>query len=262
MKHRSSVISEQEYVRQAVDAWERAWDMVHSKDGWKQEAGHENSKGCVHAKHFPGRGKVFKLEAVVDAPPEEVFEVLVPGVNEWPVWNPTILDCKMVQVLNENTDIAYSVGAEAVGGLVSSRDFVNLRHWKCRDGAMMSSACAVTHPDMPPTRKHVRAENKPACYLFKPVPGHPNKCQFTCLLSTELKGWMPQFLVDQALSGVLMDYLKHLKLYLDDRRQKGLTVGLKTLGSRDAGLTEKSCSQECESALDVNCVNNEVLVQS
>ena len=34
------------------------------------------------------------------------------------------------------------------------------------------------------------------------------------------QGWLPQFLIDQALSGVLMDYLKALKQYLSERHSQ------------------------------------------
>ena len=34
------------------------------------------------------------------------------------------------------------------------------------------------------------------------------------------QGWLPQFLIDQALSGVLIDYLKALKQYLSERHSQ------------------------------------------
>jgi hypothetical protein len=206
---------EQDYLGKAVSAWDQAWDILQQTEGWHKETAESDvSKGCVMSRKFDHLGKVFKLEGIINAPVDQVFEVLVPGVLDWPKWNPTILECKPIQTLNENTDISYSVGAAQVGGLVSSRDFVNLRHWKSKDGVLMSSACGVVHPDAPTVKQHVRAENKPASYVFKTVPGEPKKCHFMCFLNTDLKGWLPQFLIDQAMSGVLMQYLEHLKVYL------------------------------------------------
>ena len=40
--------------------------------------------------------------------------------------------------------------AEAGGGVVSTRDFVNLRHWALVDGVYVSAGGSVTHPAMPP----------------------------------------------------------------------------------------------------------------
>ena len=62
-----------------------------------------------------------------------------------------------IETINNNTDIAYNVSREAAGGLVSRRDFVNLRHWKEKDGVIVSLGWSVPHPDMPPCKKQVRS---------------------------------------------------------------------------------------------------------
>ena len=42
------------------------------------------------------------------------------------------------------------VCAEAGGGVVSVRDFVNIRHWAAVEGgALVSAGASVTHPAMP-----------------------------------------------------------------------------------------------------------------
>ena len=35
------------------------------------------------------------FQAYLDHNPQEVFDVLVPGVCDWPKWNPTILGCEV-----------------------------------------------------------------------------------------------------------------------------------------------------------------------
>ena len=58
-------------------------------------------------------------------------------------------------VIDENTDISHNIAA-GIGSIVSSRDFVNLRHWGQKEGMYMSAGVGVTHPDCPPVKKHVR----------------------------------------------------------------------------------------------------------
>ena len=36
--------------------------MLNTHDGWKLEAGSNLNKGSVHSRHFPGVGKVYKLQ--------------------------------------------------------------------------------------------------------------------------------------------------------------------------------------------------------
>merc|ERR1712038_493118 len=174
--------------------------------------------GVVRSKKMKGKGKCFRLTAVIDHTPEDVFDILVPGIVDWPKWNPTILECRHIADVNDNTKISYSLSAPQAGGLVASRDFVNIVHWKKRNDVMMSASCHVTHPDVPVYKGIVRGENNPACYCFAPVPGRPDQCEFTTILNSDLKGWIPQFLIDQAMSGFLHEYLGYLTSTLDERK--------------------------------------------
>ena len=71
------------------------------------------------------------------------------------------------------------VCAEAGGGAVSTRDFVNLRHWGLEEGGVFVSAGgSVAHPAMPPQPGRVRGHNGPGCWAMRPVPGQPDSCVF------------------------------------------------------------------------------------
>lgn len=59
-------------------------------------------------------------------------------------------------VVDEKTDISYNIAAEAAGGLVSARDFINLRHWGERNQTFFIAVNKATFPDMPPQKKYVR----------------------------------------------------------------------------------------------------------
>ena len=42
-----------------------------------------------------GYTSLLLFQAYLDHSPQEVFDVLVPGVCDWPKWNPTILGCEV-----------------------------------------------------------------------------------------------------------------------------------------------------------------------
>ena len=65
------------------------------------------------------------------------------------------------QPIDSHTDISYQVAAEAAGGVVSTRDFVNLRYWSVIDDVFFSAGVSVTHSAMPPQPKRVRYERCP-----------------------------------------------------------------------------------------------------
>ena len=119
--------------------------------------------------------------------PRLLLEELFYKIEQVPTWNPTLVDCRTIQPIDQHTDISYQVCAEAGGGVVSTRDFVSLRHWAVVDGAYVSAGGSVKHPAMPPQPKKVRGENGPGCFAMRPVEGDPDMCLFQWLMNTDLK---------------------------------------------------------------------------
>ena len=209
-----------DYQNKAADVWNKAWNILHA-GGWNKESGENLYEGIVSTQTFPNMGKLFRIEGYIDAPPALCFEQVVTKADEMTVWNPTVEEVKVLRVISRNTDISYTVAAEAVGGLVSSRDFVSLRTWKSKNGILFSSGSAINYPECPPIKKHVRGENRPGGWACMPVPGKPNMCKFVWICNTDLKGWIPKYLVDQSLTAVLKDFLKSFRI-----RMKQLEPGM------------------------------------
>eukprot|EP00095_Tigriopus_kingsejongensis_P011920 maker-scaffold507_size152468-snap-gene-0.35 protein:Tk11920 transcript:maker-scaffold507_size152468-snap-gene-0.35-mRNA-1 annotation:"-related lipid transfer protein 3" len=221
---------EVEYRRQGQQALEAAWNLLNS-EGWKLEK--ENDIGdTVHSRVIRGNKKVFKLtvssaacigsdpaislteysfQGLVTIPPKLLLEELFYQIEEVPSWNPTLKDCKTIQPIDSHTDISYQVAAEAAGGVVSTRDFVNLRYWQIIEGVYFSAGVSIAHPAMPHQPKRVRGENGPGGWAMRPVLGQPDQCLFQWLLDTDLKGWIPQSIIDSALSGTQFEYIDNIR---------------------------------------------------
>lgn len=84
------------------------------------------------------------------------MEELYYKVNELATWNSTVKECYKVQMLDEHTDISYVISADGAGGLVSSRDFVTLRHWDYIDGRYIIASIKTDHPHLPINNNYVR----------------------------------------------------------------------------------------------------------
>jgi len=114
-------------------------------------------------------------------------------------------------VVNEKCAVSYQIAAEGGGGIVSARDFVNIRYCDILNGVYVCSGssfvyffrhlfflylrriffflvgASIVFPDMPPQKGFVRGENGPGCWVMTPVANEPNKCVFQWLLDTNLK---------------------------------------------------------------------------
>lgn len=61
-------------------------------------------------------------------------------IEDVPKWNPTLLESKIIRKVNSYTDITYQASVGGGGGMVKSRDFVNLRCWRLfRNGVMVTN---------------------------------------------------------------------------------------------------------------------------
>ncbi|XP_015201752.1 steroidogenic acute regulatory protein, mitochondrial [Lepisosteus oculatus] len=204
------------YVNQGKEALKKALEILQDKDGWKREI-LEESGDVVLSKTLPGTGKVFRLEAVLDATPEELYDDLFVKVEEMNQWNPDVKQIKILKHIGQDTMVTHEVSAETAGNLVGQRDFVSVRHC-CKQKSCIYLAGAATHLEaFPPQKGFVRAQDGPMCIILQPLGEEKKKCQLTWLLNMDLKGWLPKSIVNQVLPQAQADFTKHLRKRLSAR---------------------------------------------
>lgn len=200
--------SDQEYRKLAEEAMETALNIIFS-DGWRTEK--TDGEDIIYSQSIPKFGKVFKFVGVLNFPPEKVIDEVYFKGEEMHKWNPTVKRVKILQRIDEHIDVAHVIATEGAAGLVASRDFVNVRIWKKRGDVYIHASMSTTHPDSPVMTKYVRGEQGPCVYVISPLKTDPRKCQLQWLLNTNLKGWLPQYLIDQTLSTVMLEYVQSLR---------------------------------------------------
>ncbi|XP_041124897.1 steroidogenic acute regulatory protein, mitochondrial-like [Polyodon spathula] len=204
------------YVKQGKEALQRAVEILEQQGGWQTEISEENGD-VVLSKILPGIGKVFKLEAVLDATPEELHNQLFAKVEEMNKWNPNIKQIKVLHQVDKDTMVTHEVTAEAAGNLIGQRDFVSIRHcWKQKASFYLAGA-AIQLESLPPQKGFVRAQGGPTCIILEPLEGDKNKSRFTWLLNMDLKGWLPKSIVNQALPQAQADFTRYLRKRLSAR---------------------------------------------
>lgn len=58
-----------------------------------------------------------------------------------------------------------------------------------------------------------------SCFIAEELSNEVNKCRFTWILNTKLKGWIPQKVVDRSISTCLIDFMTYLRRYLSDMQK-------------------------------------------
>ncbi|KAF7204257.1 steroidogenic acute regulatory protein, mitochondrial [Nothobranchius furzeri] len=202
------------YVRHGREAMRKALCMLEDSEGWKVEI-KENNGDMICSKVVPGSGKVFRLEAVLEASVDDLYDLLFVRVEEMPRWNPSVQHIKVLKQVGPDTVVTHEVSAGTAGNLIGQRDFLSVRH-SCRQKSGVYLGGAAIHLDsFPPQAGFVRAEDGPTCIIIKPLDA--TKSSFTWLLNMDVKGWLPKSIVNQALPRAQLDFTQHLRRHFSLR---------------------------------------------
>ncbi|KAK2876036.1 hypothetical protein Q8A67_020132 [Cirrhinus molitorella] len=212
VKQRTSALADEDvlYLRQGEAALSEALKIVESKDGWKLEMAEKNGD-VIYSKVLTGNRKVFRLEAELNASTEELQDILFFRVEEMHEWNPSIRRIKVLKHMGRNTVVTHEVSAETAGNLIGQRDFLSVRHSSKIGSRVYLGGAATRLESLPPQPGFVRAEDGPTCIILEPFEDRPDRSRFIWLLNMDVKGWLPQSLVNKALPRAQADFTKHLR---------------------------------------------------
>ncbi|NWX94306.1 STAR3 protein, partial [Nothoprocta ornata] len=179
---------EKEYVRQGKEAMEVVDQILAQEENWKFEKNNASEFGdVVYTFEIPFHGKTFILKAFLQCSAETVYQEVILQPEKMILWNRTVAACQILQRVEDNTIVSYDVAAGAAGGVVSPRDFVNVRRIERRRDRYISSGISTTHSLKPPLSKYVRGENGPGGFVVLKCPSNPRVCTFVWILNTDLK---------------------------------------------------------------------------
>ncbi|CAN9509152.1 unnamed protein product [Ophioblennius macclurei] len=190
-----------------------ALSILEDKDGWKVEITQSNGD-VICSKVMPGGRKVFRLEAVVEASVEKLYEVLFVRVEEMHRWNPSIQQIKVLKHVGPETIVTHEISAETAGNLIGQRDFLSVRHSCRHKSGIYLGGAAIELESFPPQAGFVRAKDGPTCIIIQALDENTAKTRFTWLLNMDVKGWLPKSIVNQALPRAQLDFTRYLRRHL------------------------------------------------
>uniref|UniRef100_A0A8C0PSE5 StAR-related lipid transfer protein 3 n=2 Tax=Canis lupus familiaris TaxID=9615 RepID=A0A8C0PSE5_CANLF len=201
---------EREYIHQGKEAMAVVDQILAQEENWKFEKNNEYGD-TVYTIEVPFHGKTFILKTFLPCPAELVYQEVILQPERMVLWNKTVTACQILQRVEDNTLISYDVSSGAAGGVVSPRDFVNVRRIERRRDRYVSSGIATTHCAKPPTHKYVRGENGPGGFVVLKSASNPRVCTFVWILNTDLKGRLPRYLIHQSLAATMFEFAFHLR---------------------------------------------------
>ncbi|KAM9832030.1 steroidogenic acute regulatory protein, mitochondrial [Neosynchiropus ocellatus] len=202
---------EQDFLeQQGRDAMRAALEMLEHSEGWEVEISESNGDR-ICSKVMPEARKVFRLDVVLDASMEKIYELLFVRVEEMHQWNPNIHRIKVLQDVGPETRVTHEVSSQVAGNLIGQRDFLSVRHSLRTKSCIYLAGAATQLESCPPQAGYVRAEDGPTCIVIQPLRGDSRRSRFTWLLNMDLKGWLPKSIVNQALPRAQLEFIQHLR---------------------------------------------------
>ncbi|XP_042252859.1 steroidogenic acute regulatory protein [Thunnus maccoyii] len=198
------------YIQQGQEGMRKALNILEEKDGWKIEITQSNGD-VISSKVMPGARKVFRLEAVLEASPDELYNLLFVRLEEMPQWNPSIQHIKVLKHVGPETIVTHEVSSETAGNLIGQRDFLSVRHSSKQKSCIYLGGATIQLESFPPQAGFVRAEDGPTCIIIKPLDKNSRRSHITWLLNMDVKGWLPKSIVNQALPQAQLDFTRHLR---------------------------------------------------
>ena len=186
----ADMMKQKEYEIVANQLLNEVLNILSVNTGWKltKESLPESDKVpkiTVYAKSFNKIGKVFKVETILPFSDKLVLRVIRDDLEDYTKWNLTIKSTKVLKVFNESLRVLYICVKDQAGGLVTSRDFVNLSKYCFHQNKHILAACHCPNYEYVPAETIIRAENGPSGYIITPI--SENKSQVTCLINVNLK---------------------------------------------------------------------------
>ncbi|KAF9294130.1 hypothetical protein BGZ88_004406 [Linnemannia elongata] len=181
---------EQPYARELIAMEKKFMDYIDNKDIWVKVF-EETSPGLIEVYQFKDRPMCYKVIAVMDNTPAVTFDTLS-EVSRRLEWDPLCEEARTLTEVSPGVKVQY-VRTKGMWP-TSSRDTVVLGTIKeLDDGRYFNVTSSVEHSLMPERTKEkiVRMEMAVAGQIIGPEPGQPNKCRLVQLMDADLKGWIP-----------------------------------------------------------------------
>lgn len=217
---RAVTAQEKEYVRQGREAMSVVEQILSQEENWKFEKNND-AGDSVYTLEIPFHGKTFILKAFMQCSAELVYQEVILQPEKMVHWNKTVTACQILQRVDDNTLISWDVSAGAAGGVVSARDFVNVRRIERKKDCYLSAGMATEHDAKPPCGRFVRGENGPGGFVVLKSSSNPSVCTFIWVLNTDLKGRLPRYLIHQSLAATMFEFMSHLRQRIIEIRGSG-----------------------------------------
>ncbi|KAG0339458.1 hypothetical protein BG004_006819 [Podila humilis] len=199
---------EQPYAREMAAMETKFFDYINNQEIW--ELVFEDQESMIQVYQYKERPMCYKIHAVMNNTPAVTFDLLS-EITRRVEWDPLCVEAKTIAEIGPGTKIQY-VRTKGMWP-TASRDTVVLGTVKdLGEGVYCNITTSVEHPGMPERikEKFVRMETAIAGQIISPDPSSPNRCRLVQVLDADLKGWIPEKVIQMVSTKAVPDGMRNV----------------------------------------------------
>ncbi|KFH63483.1 hypothetical protein MVEG_10892 [Podila verticillata NRRL 6337] len=197
------------YAREMAAMETKFFDYINNTEIW-EKVYEEEAPGLIQVYQYKERPMCYKIIAVMNNTPAVTFDLLS-EIGRRVEWDPLCVEAKTIADIAPGTKIQY-VRTKGMWP-TASRDTVVLGTIKdLGEGTYCNITTSVEHPGMPERvkEKFVRMETTIAGQIIGPEPGFPNKCRLVQVLDADLKGWIPEKVIQMVSTKAVPEGMRNV----------------------------------------------------
>ncbi|KAG0342368.1 START domain-containing protein 10 [Podila horticola] len=197
------------YAREMAAMETKFFDYINNTEIW-EKVFEEEAPGLIQVYQYKERPMCYKVIAVMNNTPAVTFDLLS-EISRRIEWDPLCVEAKTIADIAPGTKIQY-VRTKGMWP-TASRDTVVLGTVKdLGEGTYCNITTSVEHPGMPERvkEKFVRMETAIAGQIIGPEPGFPNKCRLVQVLDADLKGWIPEKVIQMVSTKAVPEGMRNV----------------------------------------------------
>jgi len=183
--------------------------------GWVLSAEDRNHGDRAYYIKTEKMGKVIAVVGTVNVPLATIFDHSWNDIESVTQYNPTVRDYKILVDYSNRTRIVYNASHEVFGGLLSSRDFVDVNSWRKIGDAYYLAGRSVEYDDMPCQKGRIRGENLIGWKRITESSEHKDRTNVCIMASADFKGMVPKSLAERGMTHYLLEYIRNFKKHME-----------------------------------------------
>lgn len=156
-------------------------------------------------------GYLYKAQGMVDDNPNRIVDYIRPGPYRLD-WDSLMTAMDIIETLDQGCCVMRYTTAGQLWNIIAPREFIDFSYTTDYQDGLLSCGISVEHEEQ--HQSYVRGFNHPCGWFCVPTPDStttPAQSLLTGYIQTDLRGMIPQSVVDTAMASTLINFYTDLR---------------------------------------------------